>query len=110
MAGMSPVVLQFCADNADLVDHVTNFEFFKAFSCAYIGSVGIALTATLVYGAIAIPIQLRTDSVMIPVVLLLLTGGATFATIAGPAVSIGTILLILAGPGAITLALYAYSR
>lgn len=103
-------VLQFCSENADMADYLHNFEFFKAAACAYVQPLGMALTAMIVYGAVAIPITLRQDSAMIPVILLLVTGGATFSTIASPAVSLGTVLLILAGPGVITLLLYAYSR
>lgn len=110
MADLLFPIMQFCADGATMADHLQNTDFFKAAACPFVSRTGLALTAMIVYGAVAIPIQLRTGSVMIPVVLLLLTGGATFATISAPAVSIGTILLLLAGPGAITLLLYAYSR
>lgn len=103
-------ILQLCQRGTDVSAYIGEFEFFKAGACVFVDPLGLPMVAMLVYGAIAIPITLRTDSVMIPTVLLLITGGATMATIASPAVSIGTIVLILAGPGAITLLLYAYSR
>lgn len=102
-------VLQLCGGGG-FVDYVTGFEFFKAVGCTYINPLGLAFTAMLVYGGVAIPITLRTDSVMIPTILLLLTGGATFATISSPAVSLGTIALIFAGPAVITLLLFQYAR
>lgn len=102
--------LALCEAGYTMADYVGELRFFEAISCFLITRTGIPLLAMIVYGAIAIPIQLRTGSVTIPAVLLLLTGGATMATIAAPAVSIATIVLIMTVPGAVTLLLYAYSR
>jgi hypothetical protein len=102
--------LALCEPGWNMADYVGEYRFFEATSCFVITRTGIPLLAMIVYGAIAIPIQLRTGSVTIPAVLLLLTGGATMATIAAPAISIATIVLIMAVPGAVTLLLYAYSR
>jgi hypothetical protein len=102
--------LALCEPRYDMVDYVGESRFFEAVSCFLIDPVGIPLLAMIVYGAVAIPIQLRTGSVTIPAVLLLLTGGATFTAISAPATSIATIVLIMTVPGAVTLLLYAYSR
>lgn len=99
-----------CDPGMNMADYVAQARFFEAISCHLINKTGVALLAMIVYGAVSIPIALTTGSVTIPAVLLLLTGGATMATIAAPAVSIATIVLILSVPGAGTLLYYAYSR
>jgi len=103
-------LLAICDPGMDLADYAREFRFFEAFSCFLVADVGLGVLAMVVYGAVAISVQLTTGSVMIPVVLLLLTGGATFTVIAAPGLSLGAIALLLVGPGIITLVLYAYSR
>jgi hypothetical protein len=91
--------------------YLGNFEFINAFVCtASEMAGGFATVATLVFGGIALSIYIRTGSVAIPVVLLLLTGGAVIPLLAAPAIGIAGILLIVVGAGSMTLAYYRYSR
>lgn len=91
-------------------EYLANWEFMKAITCTYANAAGILVTGLLVYGAVGLSIYIRTNSVVIPFVLLLTTGGAVLNFVAPPAMAIATILLLCVGAGAITLLYYRYSR
>jgi len=98
---------QVCDPNVSGFAYLLDFEFIKAFSCTYANAAGFLTTGLLVYGAISMAIYIRTNSVMIPFVLLLLTGGAVMTQVASVAVGIATILLLVTGAGVIT---YLYTQ
>jgi hypothetical protein len=90
--------------------YLLDFEFIKAFTCTYANAAGLLVTGVFVYGAIATSVYIRTNSIMIPFVLLLLTGGAVMTQLASVATAIATLLLLITGAGIITLLWYRYSR
>lgn len=104
------VVAQMCTDGYGLADYLHSFRFVDASVCAYADVVGFPLLATIVYGAVAIPTYLTTGSIMIPVILLLLTGGATVAQLAAPGTALAAIALLVAGAGVLTVLYYSFSR
>lgn len=110
LSRVAPYVAQVCDPNKNMVDYISNFEFIKAFSCPYFTTAGMLVTGVFVYGAISSVIYLRTDSVMIPFVLLLLTGGAVTTQLAGPAMAIATVLLLTVGAGSLTVLYRRYSQ
>lgn len=88
-------------------EYLLNFEFIKALSCTYFNTAGMLVTGLMVYGAISLSIYIRTGSVIIPFVLLLLTGGAVTTQLAAPALGIAVLLLLVTGAGVMT---YLYSK
>lgn len=102
-----PLQAEVCSAGASGVEHLLNFEFIKAMTCTYASSVGFLVMGLLVYGAVGMSIYIRTGSVVIPFVLLLLTGGAVTTQLAGVAMGIVTLVLLLTGAGVVT---YLYAR
>lgn len=90
-------------------EYLIQFEFIKAVSCTYFSAAGALVTGLLVYGAIASALYVRTGSVMIPLGLLFLTGGAATPMIAGIASPIIAVVLFLAGGGVFAYLYYKYS-
>lgn len=90
--------------------HLLNFEFIKAFTCTYANAAGLLMVGALVYGAVASSIYIRTGSVVIPTILILLTGGAVMGQVAGPAVAIATVMVLTSGAGAMTYLYVRFSR
>ena len=76
-------------------DYLLNYEFIKAFTCTYANTAGLLVTGMVVYGAVSLSIYVRTNSVIIPFVLLLLTGGAVLTQVATPGIAIATLLLLM---------------
>ena len=104
------VVMQICSGDASPLERLLNFNFVEAVSCTYIDAAGLLVVGMIVYGAIGLSLYIRTGSMRIPAVLLLLIGGAIVPQIAGPAVSVAVIGIMLLGGGVITLMYYRYSR
>lgn len=99
-----------CDPTMSFGDYMRNFAFIKAVTCTYAGTAGLLLTGLLVYGAVGLSIYIRTSSIVIPTVLLLLTGGAVLSQVAAPGVQIATILILVSGGGAVAYLYYRYSR
>lgn len=91
-------------------EYLLDFEFIKAFTCTYANTTGLLTTGLMVYGAIALYIYIRTDSIIIPFVLILLTGGAVLAQVASIASAIVVLILLTTGAGAFTWLYYRFSR
>lgn len=101
----------YCTAGATLEDYLFNFEFINAFSCtaADLGG-GFATVSTLVFGGIALSLYIRTGSMALPGILILLTGGVVLSTVAAPALGIATLLILVLGAGAMTYAYWRYAR
>lgn len=99
-----------CSTGQDMGEYLSNFEFIKAFTCPYAEPVGFAVVAMLVFGAISMAIYIRTDSVLIPFVLILLAGGAILPMVASPVVTIAIIVLLVTGAGVIAWVYHRNSR
>jgi len=106
-----PYILQaFCSEGLRGWEYLLDFEFIKAFTCTFSNTMGFLVFGMLVYGGISMSIYVRTGSPMIPLVLLLITGGIIMAQVAAPVVGVATILLLVMGAGILTLLYYRYSR
>lgn len=109
-----PVVMQsaadFCPTGVSGMGHLRNFAFLKAVVCTYASVAGILVTGLFVYGAVSLSLYIRTGSVVIPAVLLLLTGGAILPFVASPGVGIAAVLLLTVGGGAFAVLYYSYSQ
>lgn len=99
-----------CEASMTFGDYITQFEFIKAFSCTYFSSAGMLVAGLLVFGGVIVSIAIRTNSVVIPVILVLLTGGAILPQVAGVGVTIVTVMLLVTGAGVITMLYRRYSR
>ena len=91
-------------------EHILDFEFFEAFACTYTNVAGFFVTGMIVWGGVAIAIYATTDDVRIPAVLTFLLGGLLIPTVAGPAVTIAALIVMLSGAGVLTYLYYKYSR
>jgi len=106
-----PVVpLQVCDPAVAGYDYLLDFEFIKAFTCTFANPAGLLVVGAIVYGGIGLSIYIETNDVIIPVVLMLVAGGAILSQIAGLFVSIATVVLLLTGAGAITYLYLSLSR
>jgi hypothetical protein len=99
-----------CSAGLKGYEYLTDFEFIKAFTCTFADSMGLLVFGMLVYGGVSLSIYIRTGSAMIPLVLLLLTGGVVMSQVAAPVVGVATILLLVMGAGILTILYRRYSR
>lgn len=99
-----------CDPAKDFGDYLVNFEFIKAPTCTFAEPAGFLVVGMLVFGAIILNNYIETNTVIIPFVLLLTTGGAVLTMIAPPAIAVATILLLVTGAGAITYLYHRFSR
>lgn len=104
------LVAQVCDPNTKGYEYLTDFEFIKAFSCTYANQIGFLVTFTFIYGAVATSLFIRTGSMILPLILLLLVGGPILGMVLGPVVAIATILILVGGAGITTLVYQRYSR
>lgn len=101
-------VLQTCEYGQDMAQYLEEFRFVEAFQCQFT-QIGVAVAGLMLMSAVFVPLFIRSRSPVIPVVLLLLVGGAFIQTIAGVYVTIATITLLAVGGGAFTLLYAKYS-
>jgi hypothetical protein len=107
---IDPVLLQqFCDPGMSFADYMSDFQFFKAIGCVFIGPLGFYVTGLMVYGAVALPLYIRQNSTIIPVTLLFLVGGAILPQVAGPGVALAALAVLLTGAGVLTVLYYRYS-
>jgi len=99
-----------CEAGKDFGDYITNFEFIKAPTCTFADPVGFLVVGLIVYAGISLSIYIRTGSVLIPTVLILLTGGVVMTQLAAPATAVAGILILTVGAGVFTYLYYRYSR
>lgn len=99
-----------CDPAKDFGDYLINFEFIKAPTCTFANEAGFLVVGLLVFGGLMISIYTETNSVVIPFVLLLTTGGAVLTMVAAPATTIATLLLLVTGAGTMTYLYYRFSR
>jgi hypothetical protein len=90
-----------CDPQVSEIAYLLNFEFIKAFTCTYFNAAGALVAGLLVYGGVSLSIYIRTDSVLIPTVLLFVTGGAVLSQVAAPGMQIAGLLLATVGAGAV---------
>jgi len=107
---MIGVVAQLCGGSRPGHERLLDFEFFEAFACTYTQAVGLFQVGLLLYGAIGLAYYIRTGSPVLPMIVILVTGGVTATVIATPGVAVFTIALLGAGAGSITWAYYRFSR
>lgn len=94
----------------DFQSRLLDWEFVQAFTCQFADSIGFLALGMLVYGFLGMAIYAYTGSVLIPLVLLFLTGGAIMTQTAGIATTIATVIVLVAGAGVVTLIYVRYSR
>lgn len=102
--------MSMCTPDMTLADYIVQFKFIEALACPYINSMGLVVFGTLMYGAVATSIYIRTGNVAIPTILLFLTGGVVLQQVAGPGVGIATLLVLLTVPLALVLVWYRLAR
>lgn len=100
--------LQLCPGGTDGVDYLTDFQFVEAVTCTYANAVGsFALVALLVYTAVGARIYIRTGSMMIPLGILMMGGGAFLTQMDSVATSFAVVLLLVVPSATIA---YVYFR
>lgn len=90
--------------------HMEDFAFAKAIACEYFNSAGVGVTALLVFSAVGLASYIRTGSLIIPVGLFMMTGGAVAQFLPGPAMQIVGLAIMLSGAGVFAYAYMRYSR
>lgn len=93
----------------DYTQALQEFAFGDALVCPFWDQIGQLATGLLVWGAIASAIYVKTGSVMIPYVLLLLLGGAVVSQIASIGVTMASIIILGVLGGVPTYFVYRYS-
>lgn len=113
MSGLAPVLAQtggYCDPNTSGITYLLDWQFIQAFTCTYANTAGLLVVGMMVYGGVSLSIYIRTGSVVIPSVLLLLTGGVILGQVATPVVGIATVMLLTVGGGLVAYIYYVYSR
>lgn len=101
------VVLQSCEYGQDMAEYITDgFRIADAFRCQFSG-VGLEIAGFILMAAIFVPLYIRSRSPVIPLVLMLLVGGAFVSAIAGPWTAIAALVLLVVGAGGVT---YLYAQ
>lgn len=87
-----------CSDyNGDFLEAMLQEEFRDAILCPYQTNIGGALFAMIIYGAITSHIYIRTESVLIPLILTILVGGIALTQIPSSATALLTFALLMFG-------------
>jgi len=110
MSLLVSVVLQMCEPGMDFMDYIFEFQFWKAFTCQYANPLGFAVVGLLAYSGVALPISIRTGSITIPAVLLLIVGGVVLPQTAAVATPVAQAVIVFAVPSALLLLYYTYAR
>jgi len=107
---MMQTILQMCDPSKDFMDYMLNFEFWEAITCQYANPLGFYVVGLMVYSGVALPIYIRTNSVRIPAVLLLIVGGLVTPQLAPVAQPITTIVVVGSIAAAAFMLYYSFSR
>jgi len=87
-----------CSDhNGDFLEAMMQEQFRDAILCPYQENIGGALFAMIIYGAITSHIYIRTESVLIPLVLSILVGGIALTQIPSEGAALITFALLVFG-------------
>lgn len=98
-----------CGAGKDFGEYMTDFQFIEAVTCAYIDTGTLAVVATLTYTAVAGSIYIRTGSMVMPFMLMLLVGGAVLTQMAAISTPIAILILLAVPAGVLAYAYYRYS-
>jgi hypothetical protein len=79
----------------DYMGAIGDGSFIAGFLCPYIDVVGLLGFGLLVYSAIGTTIYIRTGSVVIPFVLLIMIGGPILSQVASIGVAVATVVILL---------------
>lgn len=101
---------QFCDPTKGFMEHMLDFEFWAAIGCQYAEPVGFYVFGLIVYTGVALPIYIRTNSITVPAVLLLIIGGVVMPQIAGVATPIARFLIVMSFAGSFVLLYYKFGR
>lgn len=92
------------------IELLREFKFIRAVTCPYTDAAGsVVLVALLVFGAIALYLYIRQDSVILPLGVIMMGGGSLLSVMIGPAVAIATLLILVVPAGYIALAYFRHS-
>lgn len=84
-----------CTDwNGDYLEALSQFAFRDAILCPYQTTIGGPEFATLIFGAIGMSYMIRQGSLVIPVIIMVATGGAFMTQVAGIAVGFVTVTVL----------------
>lgn len=89
---------------------VENFDLWDAGFCGYATPLGELTVGTLFYGAVSLNIFLRTGSLIIPFILVLILGGVVLAQVYAVINSFAGLLIVVAAPIIATTLVYAVDR
>jgi hypothetical protein len=107
---MMNTILQFCDPSKGFGDYLKDFNFWDAIACQYADPVGFYVFGLLVYTGVALPIYIRTNSMTIPAVLLLIVGGVVTPQVAGVATPFTTLIVAGSLAGSLAMLYYSYGR
>lgn len=101
---------QFCDPNKSGIEHLLDFEFVEAIGCTYADAASFLIVGLLVYTAVASSIYIRTGSMIIPLGILMLGGGAIIGQMAGVASTYAVLLLLIFPAGIMAYVYLKFSR
>lgn len=80
------------------VDAMNQFNLWDAFVCPYAGPLGLLVVGTMVYSAFTLNIYIRTESLIIPFVLILLLGSTILGQMVGVVGTFASIIILVVAP------------
>lgn len=107
---LAHALMQMCTAGKPGYEYLYDFEFVKGITCTYADAASLLVVGLMVWGAISMSLYLTTGDVRIPVVLLLLTGGAIVPQLAAPGLQLAVIALLVTAASLTTVLYYKYSR
>lgn len=97
--------------NADLFQQaMEDFDLWEAMFCVYGGPMGELVVGTIVYSAFALAIFVRTGSLIIPFVMLLVLGGTVLSQMLGVIGSFAGLIILVVAPLVVTALIVAVDR
>jgi hypothetical protein len=75
-----------------------NLALWDAFVCPYAAPLGLVVVGTLIYSAFALNIFVRTESLIIPFVLVLLLGGTVLGQMVGVVGTFAAVIILVVAP------------
>jgi hypothetical protein len=90
-------------------EYMLDFEFIKGITCTYGDPAGVTTAGLLVMAGIMGALYIRTGDLLIPLGILLLTGGGAMALVAPVATPIAVLLLIVLPASVMAYAYYRFA-
>lgn len=99
-----------CDPGMSFADYMTNFQFVEGVTCVYADVTGFLVLGLIVYTGVAGVSYIRTGSMVMPFILMLLIGGAVISQMASISLAYVVVLMLLIPAGLVAYLYFKFAR